>query len=299
MSLSCGDIAMSGHDTPIGVFDSGYGGLTILQQLRRELPQYDFVYLGDNARAPYGPRSFDVVYDFTRQAVLRLFDIGCHLVILGCNTASAKALRTIQQNDLPIYNKERYGIIPGTATSAWSGNRVLGVIRPTVEVIGSLTSTRHVGIVATEGTVRSESYTLEIAKFHPDIVVTGQSCPLWAAIVEAGEAESEGAEFFVRKRITQLLDKDPLIDTIILGCTHYPLLINAIRKVTPRHIRIVPQGEYVAASLQDYLHRHPDMDARCSKGGGIHYYTTESPDRFKECAAMFLHEEVQVQHIDL
>ena len=205
--------------SPIGVFDSGYGGLTILQQLRKKLPEHDFIYLGDNARAPYGPRSFDVVYDFTRQAVLKLFSMGCHLVILGCNTASAKALRSIQQNDLPTYN--RLHPLPSEAPdTAWDGNRVLGVIRPTVEVLGSLTTSRHVGIVATEGTVRSESYTLEIAKFHPDIVVTGQACPLWAAIVEAGEAESAGAEYFVRKRIMQLLDKDPLIDTIILGCTH-------------------------------------------------------------------------------
>ncbi|MBQ0073407.1 MAG: glutamate racemase [Prevotella sp.] len=272
------------QNTPIGVFDSGYGGLTILQQLRKRLPERDFVYLGDNARAPYGPRSFDVVYEFTRQAVVKLFDMGCHLVILGCNTASAKALRSIQQNDLPVIDPNK---------------RVLGVIRPTVEIIGDLTKTRHVGIVATEGTVRSESYSLEIAKFHPDITVTGQACPLWAAIVEAGEAESEGAEFFVRKRITQLLEKDPLIDTIILGCTHYPLLMNAVKKVTPPNIRIVAQGEYVAASLEDYLHRHKDIAENCSKGGTIRYYTTESPERFKECAAMFLHEEVEVEHIDL
>ena len=184
----------------IGVFDSGYGGLTILRELRRYLPRYDFTYLGDNARAPYGSRSFDVVYEFTRQAVVKLFDMGCHLVILGCNTASAKALRTIQQRDLPVIAPDR---------------RVLGVIRPTVEVVGSLTHSRHVGVVATEGTIRSHSYDLEIAKLHPDIVVTGQACPLWAAIVEAGEAESEGAEYFVRQRINQLLERDPLIDTII------------------------------------------------------------------------------------
>ena len=283
--------------SPIGVFDSGYGGLTILQQLRKKLPEHDFIYLGDNARAPYGPRSFDVVYDFTRQAVLKLFSMGCHLVILGCNTASAKALRSIQQNDLPTYN--RLHPLPSEAPdTAWDGNRVLGVIRPTVEVLGSLTTSRHVGIVATEGTVRSESYTLEIAKFHPDIVVTGQACPLWAAIVEAGEAESEGAEYFVRKRIMQLLDKDPLIDTIILGCTHYPLLMNALRRVTPPHIRIVAQGEYVAASLADYLHRHPIMARHCSTNGTTEYYTTESPERLKESAAMVLHEEEEVHHID-
>lgn len=285
--------------SPIGVFDSGYGGLTILQQLRRRLPERDFIYLGDNARAPYGPRSFEVVYEFTREAVLKLFDMGCHLVILGCNTASAKALRTIQQNDLPAYNRSAYGITDDGGNATWHGNRVLGVIRPTVEVIGQLTTSRHVGIVATEGTVRSESYTLEIAKFHPDITVTGQACPLWAAIVEAGEADSEGAEYFVRKRITQLLEKDPLIDTIILGCTHYPLLMNAVRKATPPGVRIVEQGGYVAAALEDYLRRHPDMSQRCSTGATVQYFTTESPERFKECAALFLHEEVSVRRIEL
>lgn len=269
---------------PIGVFDSGYGGLTILQQLRRRLPQYDFLYLGDNARAPYGPRSFDVVYEFTRQAVVKLFSMGCHLVILGCNTASAKALRTIQMNDLPRIAPEK---------------RVLGVIRPTVEVIGDITQTRHVGIVATEGTVRSESYTLEIQKFHPDIKVTGQACPLWAAIVEAGEADTEGAEYFVRKRIGQLLEKDPEIDAIILGCTHYPLLMNALKKAVPQGIAIVSQGEYVAASLRDYLNRHSEIDARCTKDGTIRYFTTESTERFKECAALFLHEDVDVERVEL
>lgn len=269
---------------PIGVFDSGYGGLTILQQLRRRLPQYDFLYLGDNARAPYGPRSFDVVYEFTRQAVVKLFSMGCHLVILGCNTASAKALRTIQMNDLPRIAPEK---------------RVLGVIRPTVEVIGDITQTRHVGIVATEGTVRSESYTLEIQKFHPDIKVTGQACPLWAAIVEAGEADTEGAEYFVRKRIGQLLEKDPDIDAIILGCTHYPLLMNALKKAVPQGIAIVSQGEYVAESLRDYLDRHSEIDAQCTKNGTIRYFTTESTERFKECAALFLHEDVDVERVEL
>ena len=275
--------------SPIGVFDSGYGGLTILQQLRKQLPERDFIYLGDNARAPYGSRSFDVVYEFTRQAVIKLFSMGCRLVILGCNTASAKALRTIQQRDL----------MEGSPSLLEQGYRVLGVIRPTVEIIGSLTKSRHVGVVATEGTVRSESYTLEIAKFHPDIKVTGQACPLWAAIVEAGESESEGAEFFVRKRIGQLLEKDPLIDTNILGCTHYPLLMNALRKAVPEGINIVAQGEYVAASLEDYLKRHPEMDKVCSKGATTRFYTTESPERFKECARMFLHKDVNVEHIDL
>lgn len=269
---------------PIGVFDSGYGGLTILQQLRKQLPERDFIYLGDNARAPYGPRSFDVVYNFTLEAVMKLFSMGCPLVVLGCNTASAKALRTIQQNDL-------------TKLEPW--RRVLGVIRPTVEIVGDLTKSRHVGIVATEGTVRSESYDIEIGKFYPDIKVTGQACPLWAAIVEAGEADSEGAEFFVKKRISQLLEKDPLIDTIILGCTHYPLLMNALKKAVPEGVRIVPQGEYVASSLADYLVRHEDMSERVSTGGTIRYCTTENPERFKECAAMFLNEEVEVERVEL
>lgn len=287
--------------SPIGIFDSGYGGLTIFQQLRKQLPDRDFMYLGDNARAPYGSRSFDIVYEFTRQAVMKLFSMGCKLVILGCNTASAKALRTIQQRDLMTTGTLTgvSNLKPQASSLVEQGYRVLGVIRPTVEVIGKLTQSRHVGVVATEGTVRSESYTLEIAKFYPDIKVTGQACPLWAAIVEAGESESEGAEFFVRKRITQLLEKDPQIDTIILGCTHYPLLMNALRKAVPPGVNIVAQGEYVARSLEDYLHRHPDIDANCSRGGTAQFFTTESPERFKECAAMFLHEDVNVQHIDL
>jgi glutamate racemase len=298
----------------IGIFDSGYGGLTILQQLRRRLPHRDFIYLGDNARAPYGSRSFDVVYEFTREAVMTLFGMGCRLVVLGCNTASAKALRTIQQNDLTqplisypdILRSYCEGLtapeakkLAGSLTLEQAGYRVLGVIRPTVEVVGKLTTTRHVGIVATEGTIRSKSYSLEIAKFYPDITVTGQACPLWAAIVEAGEADSEGADFFVKKRIQQLLEKDPLIDTILLGCTHYPLLMGALRKAVPQGISIMPQGEYVAAALEDYLLRHPEMSANCSEGGTIRYYTTESPERFKECAAMFLHEEVKVTKLRL
>ena len=284
------------YNHPIGVFDSGYGGLTILQQLQRKLPQYDFLYLGDNARAPYGSRSFDVVYQFTREAVMKLFDMGCELVILGCNTASAKALRTIQQNDLPAIWEKENGIVSAIPEE---GKRVLGVIRPTVEVVGQLTKSRHVGIVATEGTIKSESYNLEIEKFHPDIKVTGQACPLWAAIVEAGEAETEGAEYFVKKRISQLLSQDSLIDTIILGCTHYPLLMSALKKAVPDGVTIVPQGEYVAKSLERYLARHPLIDNRCSKNGITRYFTTESPDRFKECAAMFLHEDVEVNRVEL
>ena len=234
---------------PIGIFDSGYGGLTILNGIRQQLPQYDYLYLGDNARAPYGPRSFDVVYEFTRQAVLRLFEMGCHLVILGCNTASAKALRTIQQHDLPQWDATR---------------RVLGVIRPTAEVIGDLTHSRHVGVLATEGTIKSESYNLEIQKLHPDIEVSGVACPFWVPLVEYNEADSPGADYFVEKRINQIMALDPQIDTIILGCTHYPLLMPKIRKYLPKGVEVVSQGEYVANSLVNYLTRHPEMERHCA-----------------------------------
>lgn len=269
---------------PIGVFDSGYGGLTILHQMRQVLPQYDYLYLGDNARAPYGPRSFDVVYKFTRQAVLHLFSMGCRLVILACNTASAKALRSIQQIDLPQIDPER---------------RVLGIIRPTAECIGDLTESRHVGILATEGTILSRSYDLEINKLFPDIKVTGVACPLWAAIVEANETDSPGADYFVQKRINQMMLKDPDIDTIILGCTHYPLLLNNILKYIPRGVRVIPQGEYVANSLKTYLQRHTDIEERCAKTGQCHYLTTENPERFKDSAQLFLHEKVEVENVVL
>lgn len=281
---------------PIGIFDSGYGGLTILEKVREGLPQYDYLYLGDNARAPYGSRSFDVVYEFTRQAVMKLFDLGCELVILGCNTASAKALRTIQQNDLTA----PYTTADGRQTTLLAeGKRVLGVIRPTVERIGDITRSRHVGIVATEGTIRSRSYELEIAKFFPDIHVSGQACPLWAAIVEAGEADTGGADFFVQKRITQLMAKDPLIDSIILGCTHYPLLMSSLRRAVPEGVTVVPQGDLVVESLREYMQRHTDMDSRCTKGGTVRFLTTENPERFQECARLFLHNDVHVEHIDL
>ena len=275
---------LSSSPGPIGIFDSGYGGLTILHGIRQLLPEYDYLYLGDNARAPYGPRSFDVVYEFTRQAVVKLFEMGCHLVILGCNTASAKALRTIQQNDLPKWDPER---------------RVLGVIRPTAEVIGSLTQSRHVGVLATEGTIRSESYTLEIRKLHPDIEVTGVACPFWVPLVEYNEADSPGADYFVKKRIDQIMRLDPQIDAIILGCTHYPLLMPKILKYLPSGVRVVPQGEYVADSLKDYLERHHEMACRCSRQGQVHYLTTENPDKFKESAQILLHESIDVDNITL
>lgn len=269
---------------PIGIFDSGYGGLTILQAIRQALPQYDYIYLGDNARAPYGSRSFDVVYQFTRQAVLKLFSMGCHLVILGCNTASAKALRTIQQQDLPQIDPAR---------------RVLGVIRPTAEVIGQLTYTRHVGILATEGTIRSHSYALEIRKLSPDITVTGVACPLWVPIIENNETGTPGADYFVKKRIDHILQADSAIDTLILGCTHYPILLPTIQKFVPKGIKVVAQGEYIARSLDDYLHRHPEINARCTRHATVQYYTTERADKFQEHARIFLSDNIQATHIDL
>ena len=270
---------------PIGVFDSGYGGLTILDKIRGLTPEYDYIYLGDSARCPYGPRSFEVVYEFTLQAVSKLFELGCPLVILACNTASAKALRTIQQINLPVIDATR---------------RVLGVIRPTAECIGEITRSRHVGILATAGTIKSESYLLEIHKLSPDIVVTGEACPMWVSLVENNEYQSEGADYFVKQHINRLLDKDPMIDTIILGCTHYPLLLDKIRQFTPGHIRIIAQGEYVARSLQDYLNRHPEMDARCEKGGKCRFLTTESENKFEESASIFLgRQDIKVESIAL
>lgn len=269
---------------PIGVFDSGYGGLTILSRIRELLPQYDYLYLGDNARAPYGPHSFEIVYEFTRQAVTALFQRGCQLIILACNTASAKALRSIQQNDLPLLGPQR---------------RVLGVIRPTVECIGDITHTRHVGILGTVGTILSQSYVLELQKLFPDIVVTGQPCPLWVPLVECNEYNSPGADFFVKQYIDRILAADSQIDTLVLACTHYPLLIDKIRRYTPSGISIVSQGEYVAASLQDYLHRHPEMDALCTRQGTCRFLTTESEQKFQESASIFLNRPVEVQRIAL
>lgn len=260
---------------PIGVFDSGYGGLTILRQIRKMMPQYDYLYLGDNARAPYGTRSFDVVYEFTLQAVRCLFERGCHLVILACNTASAKALRSIQQNDLPQLDPQR---------------RVLGVIRPTVEVVGNISKSRHVGIMATPGTIRSKTYELEIAKLSPDIQVTGEACPMWVPLVENDEYDSPGADYFVRERIESLLRRDPLIDSVILGCTHYPLLLSKIRKYMPKEVHVIEQGSYVADSLKDYLFRHPEMAERITTGGTVRYLTTEQTEAFQSRAAMFMGE---------
>lgn len=269
---------------PIGIFDSGYGGLTILSQIREQMPEYDYLYLGDNARTPYGTRSFEVVYEFTSQAVRTLFDMGCQLIILACNTASAKALRTIQQIDLPKIDPCK---------------RVLGIIRPTVEYLDGITQSRHVGILATSGTIKSQSYPLEIKKLFPDIVVIGESCPIWVPLVENGEAQSEGADYFVRRHIDNLLAKDDKIDTIILGCTHYPILYDKIRQYTPEHIRVVTQGEYVARSLANYLERHPEMDVRCTRQGTCRFLTTESVDIFKQHASIFFEQDIQVHSIAL
>ena len=275
---------LSNTPGPIGVFDSGYGGLTILDKIREVLPEYDYIYLGDNARAPYGTRSFEVVYEFTRQAVNKLFDMGCHLVILACNTASAKALRSIQMNDLP-------GIDPA--------RRVLGVIRPTVECVGEISKNQHIGVLATAGTIRSESYPLEIHKLFPEIQVSGTACPMWVSLVENNESQDEGADYFIRKYINQLLSKDPQIDTVILGCTHFPILLPKIRQYIPEHISVIAQGEYVAESLKDYLKRHPEMDAKCTKNGNCQFYTTEAEEKFSESASTFLKQQINVKHITL
>ena len=269
---------------PIGIFDSGYGGLTILEKIRAELPEYDYIYLGDNARTPYGTRSFDVVYKYTLECVTKLFGMGCHLVILACNTASAKALRTIQQQDLPLLDPER---------------RVLGVIRPTVEAIGSKTKSKHIGLLATTGTVQSDSYPLEINKLYKEIIVTSEACPLWVPIIENNEHNSDGADYFVRKNLENLLKSDSEIDTLMLGCTHYPLMLDKIKKYTPSGITIISQGELVAASLSDYLKRHPEMDVKCTKNSSIRYFTTESVDKFSSSASIFLNEAIVAEHLDI
>ena len=268
----------------IGVFDSGYGGLTILEKIRERLPQYDYIYLGDNARTPYGTRSFEVVYQYTWQRVKKLFEMDCELVILACNTASAKALRSIQQNELLHYYPNR---------------RVLGVIRPTAESIDALTKTRVVGLVATDGTVQSNSYSLEVGKLFPDIEVVNQACPMWVPLIENNEHQSAGADFFVKKYLDQLLAKNAAIDTLILGCTHYPLLLSKIEHYLPSHIHIVTQGNIVADSLADYLERHPEIEQACSKGGKTRFLTTESAEKFQSSASIFLQETIEAEHISL
>lgn len=268
----------------IGIFDSGYGGLTILEKIRKELPEYDYIYLGDNARTPYGTRSYDVVYKYTLQCVKYLFEQGCHLVILACNTASAKALRTIQQNDLPKIDPNK---------------RVLGVIRPTVEKIDELTSTKHIGLMATAGTVQSESYPMEINKLFPEIIVSSQACPLFVPLIENNEHQSGGAEFFIKKYASELMAKDEQIDTVVLGCTHYPIISKQIKDVLPSGVNVISQGELVAQSLKDYLKRHPEMDEKCSKNGTICYLTTENSEKFSSSASIFLTEDIKAEHIEL
>ena len=274
----------------IGIFDSGYGGLTIFNHIRQRLPQYDYLYLGDNARAPYGTRSFDVIYEYTLQAVNYLHEQGCNLIILACNTASAKALRTIQQNNI---NPDKL--------------RVLGVIRPTVEVVPTRTRTNHIGVLATPGTVASESYVIELQKQNPELVITQQACPMWVPLIESGEHLQEGADYFVEKYLTELLERDPLIDTIILGCTHYPLLQEKIeaflakQTISQQRVSVIAQGEIVAESLADYMERHADIAQRALLGstGTCTFLTTESANKFSGSASIFLEETICAQHIEL
>jgi len=277
---------MKSNFQPIGVFDSGYGGLTILKEFLNDLPEFDFIYLGDNARAPYGSRSFEVVYEYTLQAVKKLFEMGCHLVILACNTASAKALRNIQQNDLPILDPNR---------------RVLGVIRPAVESIGDFTRNGHVGIFGTVGTVLSNSYPIELEKWAGGKVVqtTQEACPIWVPLVENYEIDSPGTDYFVSKNIKNLLAADPEIDSIILGCTHYPLLMPVIRKFVPEGIQLLEQGKVVSAKLIEYLNNHPEMNAQISKSGCVKYYTTENRTVFDKNAATFIGRNIKSEKIIL
>ena len=266
----------------IGIFDSGYGGLTILNEIRKRLPAYDYLYLGDNARAPYGTRSFDVVYHYTLEAVEYLFRQGCHLVILACNTASAKALRTIQQNDLERIDPSR---------------RVLGVIRPTVEVLPSISESGHIGLLATEGTVASHSYALELDKIAPAMTIIEHACPMWVPLIENGEESSDGADYFVKKEIDAIMEQDKAIDTLVLGCTHYPLMMEKISCYVPSDVRILSQGCIVAESLADYLWCHPEMETKCSKNSATTYLTTEDAGKFNIMASRFTGDDVHARHI--
>lgn len=269
---------------PIGIFDSGYGGLTVFRSIAEALPQCDYVYLGDNSRAPYGNRSFDTVHQYTLQCVQWFFSMGCPLVILACNTASAKALRTIQQKDLPLIDPAK---------------RVLGVIRPSAEVIGNYTKTREVGVLGTKGTVQSDSYKIEIDHFFPDVRVHQQACPMWVPLIENGEYDSAGADFFVKKYLDELMMAAPAIDTILLACTHYPLLTNKIKKHLPTNVQVVSQGDIVAASLADYLHRHPEIDGELTKNGTTRYFTTDDTAEFDNHASVFRGMPVRSEHVSL
>ena len=269
---------------PIGVFDSGYGGLTILKELKHTLPQYDYIYLGDNARAPYGPRSYDTVYQYTLEAVNWFFNQGCSLVILACNTASAKALRTIQQKDLPKMAPDK---------------RVLGVIRPTTEILGNFSTTHQVGILGTLGTIQSDSYPIELAKFFPDLKVFQQACPLWVPLIENGEQDKPGADYFVKSYLDQLFSQSADIDTLLLACTHYPLLADKIRAFMPKGVNIVSQGAIVAKSLAKYLESHPDLAQKCSQSGQLSFYTTDNPQAFELQASTFFGQKIAAKHTDL
>lgn len=269
---------------PIGVFDSGYGGLTVLAELQNKLPEYDFLYLGDNARAPYGTRSFEMVYEFTLQAVTYLFEQNCELVILACNTASAKALRTIQQNDLP---------------TKFPGKRVLGVIRPSAESVDAYTKSKHVGILATEGTVKSDSYRIEINKLFPEIVVTQHACPLWVPLIENNKYQTAGGKALILEDLTNLLEKDSKIDAIILGCTHYPIVQEFIQAHVPKSIQVISQGQIVADKLEDYLQRHSEIDSKLTKNGMSRYLTTDSASTFDEDASRILGKIVHSEHLKL
>ena len=271
--------------SPIAFFDSGYGGLTILERVRALMPEYDYLYLGDNARNPYGTRSFDVVYQYTKECVEKLFELGSPLVILACNTASAKALRNIQQNDLPLSDDP--------------SRRVLGVIRPSVEQLGRISKTKHVGVFATQGTVNSNSYPLETAKIWPYIIIHQQACPMWVPIVENNEFDGDGADFYIQKYVDALMKQSPLIDTIILACTHYPLLLKKIRKYLPNGIQIISQGDIIAHSLQEYLAHHLEMQRRISRGASVRFLTTESCSKFEDTASIFFSGDLNVQHISL
>ncbi|MXV52167.1 glutamate racemase [Pedobacter sp. HMF7647] len=269
---------------PIGIFDSGYGGLTVFKEILKKLPQYDYIYLGDNARVPYGNRSFETVYQYTWQCVQQLFDKGCRLVVLACNTASAKALRSIQQKNLPQLSDTR---------------RVLGVIRPTTEIVGDLTQSRSVGILATNGTVSSRSYPIEISHFYPDIQVFQEACPMWVPLVENNEHQKPGADYFIKQHMDNLLNQSGDIDTVILGCTHYPLLINKIMQYIPDSIRLISQGEIVAEKLADYLVRHPEIEGLCSKNGNYSFYTTESVEEFDKKGAIFFGSQISCEHLEV
>ena len=269
---------------PIGIFDSGFGGLTVLKEIVSELPEYDYIYLGDNARAPYGSRSYDTVYQYTLECVEQLFNMGCHLVVLACNTASAKALRTIQQKDLPKLAPHK---------------RVLGVIRPTTEIIGKHSKTGHVGVLGTQGTVNSGSYLVEIEKFFPNLKVYQEACPMWVPLIENNEFENEGADFFIKKYVDELMAQQKKIDAVILACTHYPLIQDKIKKYLPANVDLLSQGSIVAKGLKNYLERHPEIEKECSKNKSLHFYTTDLPETFDKAASLFYGETVKSEHVSL